>query len=69
MYINNRHKIAFLIDVAIPGDSRLAQKVNEKRDKYTDLKIEVQRMWNMCAVVVPLVIGTLGSVSMCLAIL
>jgi len=67
VYISNRHKTAFLIDVAIPGDSRLAHKVNEKRDKYTDLKIEVQRMWNMRAVVMPLVIGTLGSVSVCLA--
>ena len=41
VYISNRHKTVFLIDVAIPCDSRLAHKVNEKRDKYTDLKIEV----------------------------
>ena len=44
-----------------------AHKINEKWDKYTDLKIEVQRMWNVRAVVVPLVNGTLGSVSVCLA--
>ena len=66
VYIRHLHKTAFLTDVAIPGDNRLAHKVNEKQDKYTDFKIEVQRMWYMRAVVMSLVIGTLGSVSVCL---
>ena len=49
VYISNRHKTAFLIDITIPGD---AHKINEEQDKYTDLKIEVQRMWNVRGVVV-----------------
>ena len=65
--VSHEHNTAYLIDVAVPGDSRLSQKINEKRQKYTDLKTEIQRMWNMRAVVVPLVIGSLGSIPTCLA--
>ena len=37
------------------------------RNISADLKIEIQKMWNMCAVVVPLVNGSLGIIPMCLA--
>ena len=30
---------AYLIDIAIPGDSRLTQKVVEKQTKYMELRI------------------------------
>ena len=39
---NFHHKTVLLIDVAIPGDSRIIAKVNEKMERYTDLKIELQ---------------------------
>ena len=42
MCISNQHNTAFLIDVAVPGYSRLAQKIIEKHERYTDLKIEIQ---------------------------
>ena len=61
------HKEAYLIDVAIPGDSRVAEKVTEKHQRYTDLKIELQKMWMMRVVIIPLVLGTLGTVPLCLA--
>jgi len=35
----------YLIDIAIPGDSRLSQKAVEKQTKYLDLKIEITRVW------------------------
>ena len=50
------------IDIAIPGDCRVRTKVIEKKEKYTDLCIRVQRMWLSSAIVVPVVIGALGSV-------
>jgi len=53
-----QYKTVFLIDISVPGDA----KVNDKVEKYTDLKIELQRMWNFCVIIVPLVIGCLGSV-------
>ena len=53
-------KQVWLIDVAIRGDSRINQKEVEKITKYQDLKVEVERLWEKKATVVPVVIGTLG---------
>jgi len=44
------------IDVAIPDDCRVRQKIIEKKDKYTDLCIKVQWMWSSSAIVVPVAI-------------
>jgi len=52
----------FLIDIAIPGDSQVLQKISEKQQCYSDLKIEVQKMWSYRASVAPLIIGSLGSI-------
>ena len=52
-------KQVWLIDVAIPGDSRINQKEVEKITKYQDLKVEVERLWENKATVVPVVIGAL----------
>jgi len=43
----------YLIDVAIPGDSRVTDKVTEKHQQYTDLKLELQKLQKM-QVVIPL---------------
>ena len=55
-------KQVWLVDVAIPGDSRIQQKEVEKITKYQDLKIEVERLWERKATVVPVVIGALGAI-------
>ena len=55
-------KQVWLIDVAIPGDSRINQKEVAKITKYQDLKVEVERLWEKKATVVPVVIGTLGAI-------
>ena len=39
------NKQVWLIDVAIPGDSRINQKEVEKINKYQGLKVEVERHW------------------------
>jgi len=52
-----------LIDIAVPGDSRLSQKVIEKQTKYLELKIELTRVWRCKKVcIIPIVIGALGSI-------
>ena len=53
---------AFLIDIAIPGDGRIFQKYQH----YTDLKLEIQKMWPMKASVVPITLVSLGSMPTCL---
>ena len=40
-----KKKQVWLIDVAIPGDSRINQKEVEKITKYQDLKVKVERLW------------------------
>ena len=49
-------KQVWLVDEAIPGDSRIQQKKVEKITKYQDLKIKVERLWVRKATVVPVVI-------------
>ena len=59
---NKTERHCTIVDVTIPGDHNIEQKQQHKIDKYRDLKIEISRMWNCSSVVVPVVIGALGSV-------
>jgi hypothetical protein len=52
-----------LIDVAMSGDRNVIKKEAEKILKYKDLTVEIQRMWNVKARVIPVVIGATGTVS------
>jgi hypothetical protein len=49
--------------VAIPADSNVVQKEAEKKLKYKNLCIEIQRMWNLKCKIIPLIIGTTGIVT------
>jgi hypothetical protein len=44
---NMKDKTCLLTDVAIPSDRNVIQKESEKKLKYKNLSIEIQRMWNM----------------------
>ena len=52
-----------IIDLAVPGDQNITAKEQEKITKYQDLRIEVEKQWDVEAVVVPIVVGALGTVS------
>ena len=61
--INKRSQEILLIDIAVPLDSNIAQKRNEKVTKYVDLALEVKQLWNAQKVTtVPVIIGALGSI-------
>ena len=51
-----------LIDMTVPSDRNIALKEIEKKSKYKDLELEIQRMWHMKTVVIPVVVGALGTV-------
>ena len=51
-----------LIILAIPGDGRTEEKKLEKISKYQNLKIEIKRLWEKQATVLPVVIGSLGAI-------
>jgi len=52
-----------LIDVAISGDRNVIKKETEKILKYEDLTIEKQRICNVKAKVIPVIIGAIGAIS------
>lgn len=58
-----KKRICYLIDVAIPADTNVTAKEAEKRLKYKDLQIEIQRMWGMNTVIIPVIIGATGTIS------
>ena len=61
--INKLDNTAQLIDVFIPADCHIVSKENEKIEKYQDLRIELERLWQKKTFVIPIVIGALGALS------
>ena len=51
-----------LIDMTVPSDRNIALKEIEKKSKYKDLELEIQRMWQMKSIVIPVVVGALGTI-------
>jgi hypothetical protein len=60
---NKNDKPCLLIDVAILSDKNAIQKEAEKKLKYKNPSIEIQRMWNMKCFVIPVIIGATAIVS------
>jgi hypothetical protein len=60
---NKIDKICLLIDVALPSDRNVVNKETAKKLEYKNLSIEIQRMWNMKCIVIPVVIGVTGIVT------
>ena len=54
---------ALLLDVSVPLDHRVNEKVQEKISKYLPLAAELRRIWNKKITIVPVIIGALGGVS------
>jgi hypothetical protein len=52
-----------VIDVAISGDRNVIKKEAKKILKYKDLTTAIQRMWNVKARVIPVIIGATGAIS------
>jgi hypothetical protein len=57
---NKKEKTCKLTDVAIPADRNVVQKEAEKMLKYKSLCIEIQRMWNMKDMIIPVITGATG---------
>ena len=51
-----------ITDVACPVDNNLILKRNEKLNKYSELRLEIARMWDKETLIVPIIIGALGSI-------
>ncbi|XP_063967036.1 uncharacterized protein LOC135156948 [Lytechinus pictus] len=56
------NNVVNIIEVSVPHDINIAVKERDKRLKYQDLRIEIERMWNVKAEVTPVIIGHSGMV-------
>ena len=53
-----------IIDVVIPGDTRVCDKKREKIEKNSLLQDKIARLWQMKKVgVIPIVVGALGIIT------
>jgi hypothetical protein len=50
-------------NVAKPSDRNIIQKESEKKLKYKNLSIEIQRMWKMKCFAIPVITGATGIVT------
>ena len=55
-------KKCLIIDAACPVDNNLILKRNETLDNYSEPRLEIARMWEKETVIVPIIIGALGSI-------
>ena len=57
-----KKKTCLLIDMTVPSERNLSIKQYEKISKYKDLEIEIQKMWHLKAIVIPVVVGASGMI-------
>ena len=60
--INKKKRTCKIVDFAVPANHRIKLKECEKKDKYLDLARELKKLWNMQVTIMPIVIGTFGTV-------
>ena len=60
---DKKNKKVWILDVACPSDVNVVRKESEKINKYCGLKAELGKMWRADVVIIPVVIGSLGTVS------
>ena len=64
LILKKHEKEAILIDIAVPGDTRIIDREQDKILAYQDLKWEIKRCWGLRKLkVIPVVVGPLGAVS------
>ena len=59
---NRKTNTYLVIDISCPADSNIGAKHAEKLEKYSHLRVEVSRIWHCRILVVPVVLGALGTV-------
>ena len=63
MLINYKEQTGLIIDIAVPRDENIQDKELEIIDKYQSLKIELEQLWKVKIMVIPVVVGALGAIA------
>ena len=61
--INKKERPCRIVNFAVPVEHRVKLKESEKRDEYLDLARELKKFWFMKVMIIPIVIGALGTVT------
>ena len=61
--VDKLQKKAVVTDVAISSDGNIKKKENKKLEKYQGLNEEVEKMWELKAAVVSVIIKAVGAVT------
>ena len=61
--IHKKLKSGTIIDINCPNDTKVTQNEIQKMAIFTELKIELERVWQTNLQVVPIVVGCLGAIS------
>ena len=61
--LNKKKRTCKIVNFAVLADHRIKLKECEKEDKYLDLARELKKLWNMQVTIIPIVIGTFGTVT------
>ena len=60
--IYKKKKTCHLEDFVIPADHRVKIKESKKINKYLELARKLKKLWNMRAMIVPIIVSTLGMI-------
>ena len=60
--VDKKERSCKIIDFAVPGDSKIEEKENDKIEKYQELGRELQKIWDVKVKIIPLVVGSLGAI-------
>ncbi len=64
LLVKKKERQAVIVDIAVPGDTRIKTKEQDKILAYQDLKRELKKLWHLKTVkVIPVVVGALGAVT------
>ena len=63
MLINYKEQTGLIIDIAVPRNENIQDKVLEKIDKYQSLKVELGQLWKVKIMVIPVVAAALGAIA------
>ena len=64
LIVKKKEASATIIDISVPGDTRIKEAEQNKILKYQDLKREIKSLWNLRSVkIVPIIVGALGAVT------
>ena len=59
--IDKKKRECKIMDIALPGDQNINAKELEKIPKYQNLPLQVKKLWDANATVIPIVVGALES--------